>query len=80
MDEQSEEDRQHTQHEIWTYKFIANIPLEHIEYMLIDAEAKKPYYISDKMIDDLRNNYEGCTGLRLYYSERFNTFMVEPYK
>jgi len=74
------DDKTLTQHETWNYKYIGSVPVENLEYILIDVEANSPCYLTEDFLQKLRKICADSKQIRVYYSEQSGEFILEPAK
>jgi hypothetical protein len=73
----------HDKHGHWSYKYIGQADADKLEYILMDIEAynalNSPSLITDESLQKLREVMKDKPKLKIYYSEQFKQFIIEPY-
>lgn len=65
-------------HGMFEFKYIGIVPKKYLEDLFLELDAVKPWYVQDAQLNTIMTKNNTKTGLRVYYSERNNEFMLEP--
>ena len=65
---------------MFEFKYLGDVPQKYLEDLFMELDATKPWYIQDVQLNAIMTKNGDKSGLRVYYSEANNQFMLEPYK